>query len=149
MKNLLIAICFVALPLWLATTSTEAQSVQSGSADSITGSESKDGNAKYQSLVQEIKMLQEGLIVKQAELAKLRHKWTVSKGRKPTEEELKEFEEKRAKGEGKVEDNPYVNKTPLSSPARWRAAYYEKLAEITKDRERLIRLEQELDAQKR
>ena len=149
MKNLLITICFVAFSLWLTTTLTEAQSVQTGSADSIAGSESKDSNVKHQSLVQEIKMLKEGLIVKQDELAKLRHKWIVSKGRKPTEAELKDLGENMAKGEVKVDDNPYVNKTPVSSPARWRAAYYVKLAEITKDKERLILLERELDAQKR
>ena len=149
MKNLLIAICFVAFSLWLTTTLTEAQSVQTGSADSIVGSGSKDSNAKYQSLVQEIKMLKEGLIVKQDELTKLRHKWIVSKGRKPTAADLKDLQEKRAEGEVKVDDNPYVNKTPISSSACWRAAYYEKLAEITKDKERLILLERELDAQKR
>ena len=149
MKNLLITICFVAFSLWLTTTLTEAQSVQTGSADTIAGSGSKDGNAKYQSLVQEIKMLKEGLIVKQEELAKLRHKWIVSKGRKPTAKDLKGLAEKRAEGEVKVDDNPYVNKTPISSPARWRTAYYEKLAEINRDKERLSLLERELDAQKR
>jgi hypothetical protein len=149
MRNLLFAICFVTLLFWLTTTMAEAQSVQPGPADSIAGSESKDPNAKYQILMQELKMLQEGLAVKQAELAKLRHKWTVNKGRTPTKEELKEFEEKRAKGVVKVEDNPYVNKSPLSSPGRWREAYYEKLAEINKDKERSICLEQEIDALKR
>jgi hypothetical protein len=148
MKKLLFAICFVALPLWLAATLTVAQSEQPGSAGSIAGSESKVRNAKYQSLVQELKILQDGLAVKQAELAKLRHKWTVNKGRTPTADEIKTFEEKRAKGAVKVGDNPYINKNPLSSPGRWRAAYYEKLAEINRDKERSIRLEQELDALK-
>jgi hypothetical protein len=145
MKNLLFAICFVALPFWLVATLTEAQSVQPGSADSTAASEAKGRNAKYQSLAQELNSLHEGLAVKQAELAKLRHKWTVNKGRTPTAEEIKTFEEKRAKGAVKVEDNPYINRNPLSSPGRWRAAYYKKLDEINKDKERANRLEQELD----
>jgi hypothetical protein len=127
---------------------THSLSAQTGSDGSIAGSESKDSNEKYQNLVQEIKTLKEGLIVKQEELAKLRHKWIVSKGRKPTNAELKDLGENMAKGEVKVDDNPYVNKTPVSSPAHWRAAYYEKLAEITRDKERLVLLEKELDAQK-
>jgi hypothetical protein len=149
MKNLLFAVCFVACSLWLATTSTEAESVQPDAVDSIAASASTDHNAKYQSLVQELKVLRDGLTEKQAELVKLRHKWTVSKGRTPTEQEVKDFEAKRAKGEVTVEDNPYVNKSAISSPARARAAYYQKLAEIKKDRERVLHLEQELDALKR
>src|SRR3990172_349351 len=141
MKKQLFAICVVAFAFWLRPPMIEAQAAQPGSADSIAGSESKDHNTKEQSLAQELKMLREGLAIKQAELAKLRHKWIVNKGRTPTEEELKIFEEKRAAGGGKVEDNPYVNKTPLSSPGRWRAAYYEKIAEINMDKERLLRLE--------
>ena len=144
MKKQLFAICVVAIAFWLRPPMTEAQAAQPGSADSVADSESKDHNTKEQSLAQELKMLREGLAIKQAELARLRHKWIVSKGRTPTEEELKIFEEKRAAGEVKAEDNPYVNKTPLSSPGRWRAAYYEKLAEINKDKDRLIRLEHEL-----
>jgi hypothetical protein len=139
MRLLLFAICIVAIATWLSPTLTEAQ----------PGSESKDGNAKYESLAREVKMLQESLAVKQAELSKLRHKWTVSKGRTPTKEELIKFEENRAKGEVKIGDNPYVNKTPLSSPARSRSAYYEKLAETNKVKEKLTRLEQELAALKR
>lgn len=144
MKKQLFAICVVAIALWMPPPWTEAQSAQPASVDSIAGSESKDRDTKEQRLAQELKMLREGLAIKQVELAKLRHKWIVSKGRTPTEEELKIFEEKRASGEVKAEDNPYVNKTPLSSPGRWRAAYYKKLAEINKDKERLIRLEHEL-----
>lgn len=124
----------------------EARSAQPAPADSAAGVESKDGNAKRQGLVLELKALQDGVAAKRAELAKLRHKWMVSKGRTPTEEEVKEFEEKRAKGKATAEDNPYVNKNPLSSPARWRAAYYEKLAEIKKEKERAALLEQEIDA---
>jgi hypothetical protein len=146
MKNLLIAICFIACSLWLASTSTEAQSEQPGSANPIAASESTGTNTQYQSLAQELKTLQDGLVVKQAELAKLRHKWTVSKGRTPTGQEVKDFEAKRAKGEATAEDNPYVNKSPLSSPVRARAAYYVKLAEIKKDRERVGRLQQEIGA---
>jgi hypothetical protein len=148
MKKLLFAICIAAIALCLPLPVTEAQSVPAGSEDSGAGNKAINRNAKYQDLAQELKMLQEGLAVKQAELAKLHHKWAVNKGRTPTSKELKTFEDKRAKGVVKVEDNPYVNKSPLSSPGRWRTAYYEKLAEINKDKERSIRLEKEIDALK-
>jgi hypothetical protein len=105
-------------------------------------------NQKLQALIQELKQLQEGLAAKEAELARLRHKWIVNKGRKPTKEELAEFEEKRKKGKLKPEDNPYINKSPLSSPARARAAYYEKKAEIEKDKARAALLERQISALK-
>jgi len=148
MKKILFAVCFVALPLWLSAGLTEAQSEQPVSADSTAGSKGKEQNAKYQALQQELKMLRDGLKVKEAELARLRHKWTVNKGRTPTADEIKTFEEKRAKGPVTVEDNPFVNQNALSSPGRWRAAYYEKLAEINRDKERAKSLEKELDALK-
>src|SRR6266571_4519781 len=133
MKKGLLAICIIAIALWAATSLTEA-----GAASS-----SQSGQ-QYDSVAQELKTLQEELAVKKTELAQLRHKWTINKGRTPTEKELKEFEEKRAKGEAKTEDNPYVNKSSLSSPGRWREAYYKKLDEIKKDEERAVRLEREL-----
>jgi len=142
MKKLLFAICFVALPLWLPAGLSQAQPEQ------ITGPAAKEQNAKHQALDQELKMLRDGLKVKEAELARLRHKWTVNKGRTPTADEIKTFEAKRAKGPVKVEDNPFVNNNPLSSPGRWRAAYYKKLAEVNKDKERANSLEKELDALK-
>lgn len=145
MKNLLVAICFIALALWLSIALTEARPALAGSAGAIAGNGSKDQNEKYQSLVQELKILREGLEAKQAELARLRHKWMVNKGRTPTKEEIKAFEEKKAKGTVKVEDNPYVNRNPLSTPGRWREAYYAKLAEVNKDEERVKLLQKELD----
>ncbi|WP_298439692.1 hypothetical protein [Geobacter sp.] len=143
MKSLRFTIGIVALTVWLSPVLAGAQP---GSADSDAGIASKESSTKRQSLVLELKALREGVAAKQAELAKLRHKWMVSKGRTPTEEEVKEFEKKRARGEATAEDNPYVNRNPLSSPARWRAAYYEKLAEIKKEKERAALLEQELGA---
>lgn len=51
-------------------------------------------------------MLQDELSVKMEELVRLRRRWSASKGRIPTREEIEEFEKKRAKGEAKAEDNP-------------------------------------------
>ena len=106
------------------------------------------GLSKSQALAQELKLLQDGLAVKEAELATLRHKWTVSKGRTPTKEEIAEFEKKRAKGAVKVEDNPYINKSALSTPARKRAAYHAELDAIAKDKAAIALLEQEIAALK-
>ena len=91
----------------------------------------------------ELQALREGLVVKEKELAGLRHKWSVAKGRVPTQKELLEFEKKRASGKATLEDNPYINKNPNSSPGRARKAYYEKLEEVGRDRERLRQLERE------
>ena len=93
---------------------------------------------------QELKALQESLAVKKKELARLHHKWTVAKGRVPSKEELKEFEEKRAKGKATMEDNPYINKKPLSSPGLSRQAYYQKLEEVRQDEAWLRQLGQDL-----
>ena len=136
MKSLLVAFCFLVLQLGLAFSLPETQAAQ------------PDQIAKSESLTQEVKKLQQELAVKQEELGKLRHKWAVNKGRTPTKQEIADFEEKRAKGAVKVEDNPYINKSPISSPGRWRAAYYAKLAEIDQVKERLVLLEQELAALK-
>lgn len=95
-------------------------------------------------LAHELEALKDGLPAKKKELARLYHKWMVAKGRTPTEKELKEFEEKRAKGEATYEDNPYVNKKPLSNPAPARVAYYRKLEEVKKDEARIEQLEREL-----
>jgi len=148
MRKILFSVCFVALPFCLSAAPTLAQSGQPSSANSKTALEENGQNAKYQSLVKELNTLLDGLAVKEAELDKLRHKWTVNKGRMPTAEEIKTFEEKRAKGPVTVEDNPYINKNPLSSPSRFRAAYFKKLAEINDDKVRARQLEKELDALK-
>ena len=97
-------------------------------------------------LGQELKALKEALAVKKKELSRLRHKWSVAKGRVPTSDELLEFEKKRAGGQVKVEDNPYINKSPLSSPGRARQAYYQKLQEVRLDEGQLRQLEKELAA---
>ena len=95
-------------------------------------------------LTQELKTLQERLAVKKKELARLHHKWSVAKGRTPSEKEIEEFEEKRAQGKATYKDNPYVNKNALSSPVPARVAYFKKLEEVRKDEERIRQLEQEL-----
>lgn len=92
----------------------------------------------------ELKGLKEGLDTKRKELERLRHKWSVAKGRTPSDEEVKEFEKKRAEGKASFKDNPYVNRKPLSSPGPARAAYYNKLEEVRKDEERVRQLEQQL-----
>jgi hypothetical protein len=97
--------------------------------------------AEYARLGQELQAVTEALADKKKELARLRHKWLVAKGRTPSAEELKEFEKKRAKGNTTVADNPYINKNPLSAPAYARTAYYKKLEEIRQDEERISRLE--------
>lgn len=102
--------------------------------------------SRSKTLTAELKALKEALPAKQAELAKLRHRWMVAKGRTPTAAEIKEYEAKKAKGKATAGDNPYVTKTPLSNPAPYRAAYYKKLEEVTRDQEQIARLEQELAA---
>jgi hypothetical protein len=110
-----------------------------------------DGNAwstESVRLAEELKKLQDGLPAKKKELARLHRKWVVVKGRMPTADELKKFEEKQADGEVKIEDNPYVNNNPLSSPGRHREAYYRKLYEIRNDEERIAALQDRLNALK-
>jgi len=108
-----------------------------------------DGNAgqtKQERLSSELRQLESGLPAKKTELTRLHRKWVVAKGRTPTAEELKTFEEKSAEGAVKIEDNPYVNKSALSTPGRHRVAYYEKLNEIKSDEERIVTLRNELHA---
>ena len=92
----------------------------------------------------ELKSLQAGLATKKKELDRLHHKWSVVKGRTPTEKEVEEFEKKRAEGKATFKDNPYVNKKPLSSPGPARSAYFKKLEEIRRDEEKVRQLEQQL-----
>jgi hypothetical protein len=94
--------------------------------------------------LRELQALRQMLPDKKKELAKLRHKYVIAKGRNPTKEEIEKFEKKRAKGDAKFEDNPYVNHNPLSTPGPSRVAYYKKLEEIKKDEERIRILESEL-----
>lgn len=95
-------------------------------------------------LGQELQKLQDGLPAKQKDLEMLRRKWTVSKGRTPTEKEKEDFEKKRAKGE--VSDNPYINKNPLGAPGLDREAYFRKLEDVRKDEARIAQLRKELDS---
>jgi len=100
--------------------------------------------ADQERLKTELMSLRAGLAAKKKELDRLHHKWSVVKGRTPTEEEVEEFEKKRAKGKATFKDNPYVNKKPLSSPGPARIAYFKKLEEVRRDEEKLRQLEQEL-----
>ena len=99
-------------------------------------------------LEEELKPLKEALPLKKEELARLQHRWMVSKGRTPSAKEIAEFEKKRAKGKAGYADNPYVNKSPLSSTIPARVAYRKKLEEVQKDEARITQLEQELQALK-
>ena len=143
MKKRPLAIWIIALSLWAATASGAASDSQAVPPDA--GARANERSAKYDGVSRELKTLEEGLAVMKGELARLRRKWTVTKGRTPTDDELKEFEKKRAKGEVKSEDNPFVNRNALGTPGRWREAYYKKLEEIRKDEERVVLLERELD----
>gem|GEM_PF-5731932 len=97
-------------------------------------------------LAKELAFLEDALPAKKKELARLHHKWVVAKGRVPTAEEVKVFEQKRAQGTAKFEDNPYVNKKPLSTPGRYRQPYYRQLAEVQKDEARINELKKLLSA---
>ena len=100
-------------------------------------------------LGRELQKLQDSLPAKKKELALLRRKWTMVKGRVPSAEEIAAFEKKRAQGKAGEKDNPYVNRNPLSMPGPAREAYYRKLDEVRQDEERIARLRKELDAQDR
>ena len=153
-------VCRVAIALCLTASLAGAQSGQPGPgepgvpgaqlspASDDGGAPDKPGALKYLARTAELKQLQAGLVSKEAELERLHHRWVVSKGRTPTTKEIQEFEAKRAKGTAKAEDNPYVNKSALSTPARWRGAYYDKLADVTRDKERSASLERQIEALK-
>ena len=85
------------------------------------------------------------LAVEKKELARLRHRWMVKKGRTPTLEEAKSFQKLLAEGKTTERNNPYLAKSPLSAPGSARAAYYKKLEEVQKDEALERRLEQELE----
>lgn len=101
---------------------------------------------KFTSLRQEMKALEDGLPAKRDELNALHRIWVISMGRLPTGKELQDFAKKQEEGATTVEDNPYVNKNPLSSPGRNREAYYKKLAEVQKDEARIKELQAQLAA---
>jgi hypothetical protein len=101
--------------------------------------------SEHASPSQELQSLKDALPGKKVELGRLHHKWSVVKGRTPGKDELKDFEEKRAQGKATFDDNPYINKKPLSTPGPARAAYFKKLEEIRKDEERIRQLEKELN----
>ena len=102
--------------------------------------------AEYGRLRNELKTIQDGLPGKKEELDKLHHTWTVRKGRTPTKGETTAFENKQAKGETTLNDNPYIGKSALATPGTAREEYYKKLDEIRKDEERIHQLEGDLEA---
>jgi len=92
----------------------------------------------------ELQATESRLAAERGELARLRHKWVAVKGRTPTEKEIQEYEKNLAKGKATPADNPYYNKSPLSTPAPARSAYFKKLEEVRRDEERVRRLTEEL-----
>lgn len=104
---------------------------------------------EYGALTRELKKLQDTLPGKKEELTQLHRKWTILKGKTPTPDEIAAFEKKRAQGAVSVEDNPYVNKNPLTSPGLGREAYYKKVEEIRQDEERIGRIQQRLGSLER
>lgn len=117
-----------------------------GPPSAQAAAEGNAGQVQYERLSSELLQRESGLPAKKAELARLHRKWVVAKGRMPTAKELKKFEEKMAKGQVKSEDNPFVNKNPLSTPGRYRVAYFQKLDEIKADEERIATLRHEIRA---
>lgn len=128
----------------LALSTAVAARADSGSSSGTGAAGGNARQANYERLSEELKRLETGLPAKKEELARLRRKWVVIKGRMPTQQELEDYEEKLAEGEAEFEDNPYVNKNPLSSPGRYRAAYYAMLNEIKGDEARIARLKEEI-----
>jgi hypothetical protein len=145
--NMTIQAALLSLLLIISVSTVSHAAAPDGAAGSTAGSELSPKAADKSDLADaqvELKALKESLPLKKKELARLHHKWTVAKGRVPTPEEIKDFEKKRAKGKVSFDDNPYVNKKPLSSPGLARQAYFKKLEEVRRDEERVRRLEQEL-----
>lgn len=122
----------------------------SGVRAPLTGeSERSAFRNEYDALTRELKKLQDALPGKKEELIRLHRKWTILKGKMPASDEIAAFEKKRAQGAVSVEDNPYVNKNPIISPALGREAYYRKLEEIRQDEERISRILQKLGSLER
>ncbi len=127
----------------MAFSMVAALSAESDSSSPVS-SEGKTSLSEYERLSGELKLLEDALPAKKAELVRLHRKWVLAKGRMPSTDEVREFTDKQAKGEVKVEDNPYVNKSPLSSVGRYREAYFKKQNEIKGDEERVARLKAEI-----
>jgi hypothetical protein len=119
-----------------------AASGDGASAVAVSAGQKSDASQESAAdkLCKELKSLRQGIAVKTDQLAQLRHRWAVVKGRTPSPQELKDFAAKQAKGKVTPEDNPYVNKSSLSVSAPARTAYYKKLQEIQGDQERLREL---------
>jgi hypothetical protein len=139
---------------WIIVTILALSAPAMALADNATVSDGKaasggaaSNQAKPEAATQELQALKDALPAKKKELAKLRHKWAVMKGRKPTGAELKELEDflNSHKGPVSFEGNPYINKNQsVSAPARM--AYFKKLQEIQMNEERIHQLELQLEA---
>jgi hypothetical protein len=106
------------------------------------------GSARRAKLAAELRQVQDALATKKKELDRLQHKWNVARGRTPTLEEAKEFQKRLAEGKATDEDNPYINRSALSSSGRARADFFKKLDEVHQDQARARQLGQELEALK-
>jgi len=137
-----IKLCIIILALAMPF----AARADSGSPSGQTAGDGNAGQAKYDRLSSELRQLESGLSAKKTELARLHRKWVVAKGRMPSAEEIKAFEEKSAEGAVKAEDNPFVNRSALSTPGRHRVAYFQKLDEIRADEARITMLRNEIHA---
>jgi hypothetical protein len=136
-----------AAPKQAAKPAAKTDSTTASAASTASSSDSEQAKeTKKSELARQLEEMRKGVAAKKEELARLRHKWAVAKGRTPTAQELKAFEEKKKAGKATAADNPYVNKSALSVPAPRRAAYYKKLEEINHDEERIRKLEKELEA---
>jgi hypothetical protein len=128
-----------------AEAKVETTQVHAASPTSSSASDPDSKKTRKSEIAQQLEQIRKELAAKKSELARLRHRWAVAKGRTPTEKELKDYEEKKKKGKVTAADNPYVNKSALSLPGPRRAAYYRKLHEIEQDEERIRELEKELE----
>jgi hypothetical protein len=144
------SISFLAVLLAIfSLTAAQAATSETSATPAATSANTGDAAATKsdtERLKGELEAIQKGLVGKRKDLEKLHHKWVVAKGRTPTAQEAKDFEIARAKGKVKPEDNPYVNKSALSTPGRARAAYHKMLDEVRADEEKIHQLEKDLNA---
>ncbi|BEH10010.1 MULTISPECIES: DUF4124 domain-containing protein [Geobacter] len=109
------------------------------------GLDERGWRTRFSSLREELKVIEESLPKKREELNQLHRRWVISMGRVPSQGELKDFAEKQAEGSATVEDNPYVNKSALSTPGRHREAYYAKLQEVRQEEARVGEIKKQLE----
>lgn len=145
-KDTMSLIKYLAFIIAFSASALAQAAISHSAADSSAASTVDASKTVGDRLNQELKAIREALPGKKKELARLRHKWVVAKGRIPSEKELIELDKKLDKGEVTYENNPYINKNPLSTPGPARLAYYKKLEEVRKDEDRVRRLEKEIQS---